>query len=166
MLWRYFALKKNRLECVRKTHLFELHYRPCLDHRGLSCVFDGGSRLRPAIAIVRAATLAHAPDLSFPVQVLAIPVIVTQALAVRATVVRAEHPRQSTQAAMEPEQTPLCLSPEAWGGASCARASICACLACNTLTCPRATLRTKPDSRNFSQLPATTNQDPPRRVND
>src|SRR5438445_164972 len=73
-----------------------------------------------------------------------------QALALLAKVKTRVHRHRNTPAAMELEQIRLCLFPEVCRGASCARASICACLACNTVNALGATLRTKPDSQRLA----------------
>ena len=157
MLWGYSALKKTLLGFARKTHLAELPHRPGLDHRGLSCVSDDDSHPLQQVAIERPSTLAFPAALLVAMPAIATQVIPIRILAPRATVKTPEHPHQNTPAAMALGQILLCLSPEFWRGASCDRASIYACLACNTLTYPRATLGTKPDSRNVEQPLRTEN---------
>ena len=146
-LWGHSALPTSLLALVRKAQLVELHYLPGLDHLGLSCVFDEGLHSLLALAMERAVTVAIPSGLPISIQ----------SVAPRAAGTP-QHPHRNRRAAMEPGQIRLCLSPGAWRGASCARASICAYLACNILTDPRATLRTKPDSRRcWNNWPLDTN---------
>src|SRR5256885_8658977 len=72
---------------------------------------------------------------------------VRQTLAPRAQAKTGEHPHQNTRAEMGLGQLRLYFFPRVCRCASCARASIYACLACNTVSAPGATLRTKSDSK-------------------
>ena len=159
LLEGHSLLKKRQLQFVLKMYQAARRYRPALDRLGLSCVFDDGSHPRPEIAVVRTVVLDQPAALPFAVQAIAILPRVRETLAPRAQVKTREHPHQNTRAAMGLGQLRLYFFPEVCRGASCARASICACLACNTVNALGATLRTKPDSQRLARPLRTENSE-------